>query len=64
MVASHLNGVPLKGFDAATIGKLLTAVDGELTLTIIGKGDVKLRRAIVPPEGIAEYTAGVESQQK
>lgn len=45
MVVTKLNGVALRGFDQATITKLLTAAEGEITLDVIGRGEVKLRRA-------------------
>lgn len=45
MVISHLNGVALKGFDQAMIGKMMVSAGDPVVLTIIGKGDVKLTRA-------------------
>ena len=45
MVIEKLNGVSLRGFDTVTIGKMLKASTGEIDLTIIGRGDVKLSRA-------------------
>lgn len=44
MVVSHVNGVPLKGFDLATMGKILQARADALTLTVIGKGDLVVRK--------------------
>ncbi|WP_415642682.1 hypothetical protein [Sphingomonas antarctica] len=48
MVISHINAIPIKGFDDATVGKLLQAGEG-VTLTIIGKGDVHLKKAPILP---------------
>lgn len=48
MVISDINGLSLKGFDQTTISKLLAA-SATVTLTIIGKGDVKLTKAVPTP---------------
>jgi len=44
MVISQFNGIPLKGFDKATIERIITAASGKFTLTLIGKGDVVIEK--------------------
>lgn len=51
MVISHVNGIALKGFDQAMIGKVIQGTAATLTLTIIGKGDVTLTKR--DPDAVA-----------
>lgn len=46
MVISHVNAVPVKGFDKGTTTKILQAPSDTLTLTIIGKGDVIVHKRL------------------
>lgn len=42
MVISHINGLPTKGLEGSTIADILEAADGGVTLSVIGKGDLKI----------------------
>ena len=44
MVITHLNGVPLAGMEQTAVLRMLGAFQGEATFTIIGVGDVKMRK--------------------
>ncbi len=57
MVITKINGVGLKGFDLPTMQKLLRGAEGELTLAIVGRADVKLTRSVVSAEDLAAYRA-------
>ena len=46
-VISAVNGIPIKGFDEATIGKILRSSD-TMILTIIGRGDIRITKSLVP----------------
>lgn len=46
MVITHLNGVPLAGMDQATVLRMLGAFQGEATFTVIGAGDIKIRKPV------------------
>ena len=46
MVISAINGVALKGLPATTAMQILSATGADVTLTLIGRGDVKLTKAL------------------
>jgi hypothetical protein len=45
MVISSLNGTSLKGKDAASLDRILASAPNDVVLEIIGKGQVRLRKA-------------------
>ena len=47
MVISELNGVSLKGKDAAALDQILSTAPNDVVIQVIGKGTVKLRKAAV-----------------
>lgn len=56
MVISHLNGVGLKGLDAATLQKLIEAVSGQAELTLIGGTPMRIARPPALPIASASGT--------
>ena len=48
MVVARLDGRPLEGLDQQSMIQLFLAAPDEVTLTILGRGEVKLRRAESP----------------
>jgi PDZ domain len=52
MVISAINGVALKGLPATTAMQILSATGSDVTLTFIGRGDIKLTKAL--PTGANE----------
>lgn len=47
MVISHINAVPIAGFDSPTVVKMIQGPTGSVTLTVIGKGDVAIQKQIL-----------------
>jgi hypothetical protein len=45
MVISQINGITLKGMQPSAAGQIMAATGSEVTLTIIGRGDVRLVKA-------------------
>lgn len=52
MVISAINGVALKGLPATTAMQILSATGADVTLTLIGRGDIKLTKSL--PSGVTE----------
>lgn len=44
MIISHINGIPLAGFDELTIIKMLKAVAGETSFRVIGREEIKVTK--------------------
>jgi hypothetical protein len=57
MVITKMNGVALQGFDRGTTEKILRGTEGELTLSIVGRPDMKMKREVMSPEDLAAYRA-------
>jgi hypothetical protein len=49
MVISHVNSIPIKGLTPEALDAVLSAVQQEATLTIIGRGNVKVAAAMPAP---------------
>jgi membrane-associated protease RseP (regulator of RpoE activity) len=47
MVVSHINGIALKGLSESSLAQIAAGAEGEIALTVIGRGVVKLTRAAV-----------------
>ena len=54
MVISHINGLALKDMDQSGMAKLMAAAPIEATFTIIGVGDIHLKRELLKPDVAAK----------
>jgi S1-C subfamily serine protease len=59
LVISQLNGIPLAALDMPRLAEYFRSAPDEVTLTILGKGKVKLRREDISDADRAEFKARV-----